>query len=463
MIESSVRSKADRQQHSANSLANLPLEHLEHEICELSAHIEAGMAHWLSLVGEYDEREGWGSWWGVRSTAEWIAWRCSVSPRAAREHVRVARALRELPTISDAFSRGELSYSKVRPLTRVATAECEADLIELARYATAAQLERMLRAYRRATRDEANAAWEERHLSWFWDDDGSLVIRGRLPAEEGMAFLRAVDASRTQLREEERASDDGGSAEPPTERGSAEPPPPLLGSPPTNADALARIAESYIARGPTERAAGDRHQVIALIDAETLVRDGPGRSELGGGPAISPEVARRLGCDGSLSTIVKRGRKVLSVGRKTRAIPAAMDRALRERDGGCRFPGCERTRYVDAHHIRHWAHGGETSLENLVLLCRHHHRLVHEGGFSLERGRLGRLVFRDPRGNRLEPAPAPGNGDRAELRRRNHRAGLEIDAETLLKGTGEKMDLPACVDGVFDITHPRPGRDRIYS
>lgn len=396
------------------------------------------MARWLALLAEYDRRDGWWSWGGVRSVAEWIAWRCSISPRAAREHLRVARALRELPMVAGAFARGELSYSKVRPLTRVATERTEADLIELARYATAAQLERMLRGYERITREKANAAHEERELWWNWDADGSLVISGRVPAEEGTALLRALETARSQIRAEACAEDE--------QDGSAEPRPvddaPTVGFPTTNADALARIVESYLADGPTAVKGADRHHVIVHIDAEALSRDGPGRSQLADGPAIAPEVVRRLGCDASLSSIVKRGRKVLSVGRKTRAIPATIDRALRERDRGCRFPGCERTRFVDGHHVRHWAHGGETSLDNLVLLCRHHHRLVHEGGFSLRREVRG-LVFRDPRGGRLDPAPALPRGDPAELRIGG--------THGLLTGTGEKMDLRLAVDAVTAI------------
>ncbi len=426
--------------------ADLPLERLEHELCELASHLEAGMARWLALLAEYDRRDGWWSWHGVRSVAEWIAWRCSISPRAAREHVRVARALRELPMITGAFSRGELSYSKVRPLTRVATERTEADLIEIARHATAAQLERMLRGYERVTREEANASQEEREVWWHWDSDGSLVVRGRLPAEQGMELLRALETSRSQIRAEARADrEEDGSAEP-----RAEHDPPLVDSPPTNADALCRIAETYLARGPTPVKGAERHHVVVHIDADALSRDGPGRSQLADGPSIAPEVARRLGCDASLSAIVKRGRKVLSVGRKTRAIPAAIDRALRERDGGCRFPGCERTRFVDAHHVRHWAHGGETSLDNLVLLCRHHHRLVHEGGFSVRHEPRG-LVFRDPRGGRLDPAPPLPRTDHAELRRRNRLAGLEIGPDNLLTGSGEKMNLPSAVDAVLAV------------
>lgn len=284
------------------------------------------------------------------------------------------------------------------------------------------------------TREEANASEEEREVWWHWDSDGSLIIGARLPAEQGMAFLRALETSRAHIRDEARAEDE--------ENGSAEPR--------TNADALVGIAESYLARGPTPVKGAERHHVMVHIDAEALSRDGPGRSQLADGPAIAPEVARRLGCDASLSAIVKRGRQVLSVGRKTRAIPAAIDRALRERDGGCRFPGCERTRFVDAHHVRHWAQGGETSLDNLVLLCRHHHRLVHEGGVSVRHETRG-LVFRDPRGDPLDPVPAPPSGDHAALRRRNRLARLEIGPETLLTGTGERMSLPGAVDAVLAI------------
>jgi hypothetical protein len=288
----------------------------------------------------------------------------------------------------------------------------------------------MLRGYERVTREEANASAEQRELWWHWGSDGSLVVSGRLSAEQGMEFLRALETSRTQIRAEARAEDEqGGSAEPRAD------------SPPTNADALGRIAESYLGRGPTPGKGAESHHVIVNIDAGALSRDGPGRSQLADGPAIAPEVARRLGCDASLSVIVKRGRKVLSVGRKTRAIPAQIDRALRERDQGCRFPGCERTRFVDAHHVRHWAHGGETSLDNLVLLCRDHHRLVHEGGYSLRHEAQG-LVFRSQRGDRLDPSPPLPPGDLA---------GLEIHANTLRTGTGERMHLPSAVDAVLAI------------
>jgi hypothetical protein len=438
----------------------LPIERLEAELCELAAHLEAGMARWISLVAEYDRRGGWSECWGVRSTAEWIAWRCSCSPRAAREHVRVARALRELPKIREMFASGELSYSKVRPLTRVAAVESEADLIQIARDATASQLERMLHAFERSTVQEANQADQQRELSWLWGSDGCLHLKARVPAEEGRALLVALEAARAQIREQERAGrEEDGSAEPQDaslEKHADVAPDGqiLLGRVARNADALSLMCESFMAKGSGERPGPERQHVVVHIDAETLARDGEGRSSLDDGPSISPETARRLGCDGSLQAITKRGRKVLCVGRKTRAVSPAMNMALRERDKHCRFPGCENRRWVDSHHIVHWARGGETSLENLVLLCRRHHRLVHEGAFSVARRPDGELVFRNPQGKRLVNSPKPAPGDHREVRRRNRTAGLEIGAETILHGTGERMNLAGCVDAVIDATRP---------
>lgn len=160
------------------------------------------------------------------------------------------------------------------------------------------------------------------------------------------------------------------------------------------ADALVAMAETALASGIAACAGGERHQVVVHVDAEALADDGPGRCELDDGHALAPETARRLACDSSVVAMRERGGRALSVGRRTRSIPPAIRRALAARDRGCRFPGCGLHRFVDGHHITHWAHGGPTSVENLVLLCRHHHRLVHEGGYRLERRSGGRLVFR---------------------------------------------------------------------
>ena len=281
----------------------------------------------------------------------------------------------------------------MRVLIRVAEPDSEADLLELAEHATAAQLERMLRAFRRVTRAEAQAAHENRYLTWHWDEDGSLCLRARLPAEEGALVLAALQESHEALVRDRDDSVCGPAGPPEDPR-------------PTHADALRSMAETALARGPTPRAGPDRHQLTVDVDLDLLVRDGEGAVHVRDGPALAPETARRLGCDASVVPIVSAGGQVLSVGRRTRSIPPHIRRALEARDKGCRFPGCENRRWVDGHHIEHWAKGGETSLDNLVLLCRHHHRLLHEGGYSVERHAADcELDFRRPDGRAIPVSP----------------------------------------------------------
>lgn len=425
------------------ALKAAPTEWIEREIGELAAHIAAATCRWLELIAEFDRRKGYEAW-GFYSCGAWVSWRCSVDPRSAREHVRVARALEELPVVRERFSHGELSYSKVRAITRIATPEIEAELVEMARYATAAQLERLVRGYRRAVSlESAAAAHRDRFLHHEWDEDGSLVIRGRLAPEDGALFLRALEAGRETISQRSGSSDghlQGGSAEP-------EPPKQV-----NNADALAQVVESSLAGKGRVRTAGERYQVVVHVDAEALSGDGEqGRCRLDDGPVIHTETARRLSCDASLVSLLHGPNGALDVGRKTRAIPPSLRRALQERDEGCcRFPGCENRRWVDAHHITHWAHGGETKLDNLILLCTHHHRLLHEGGFSLTRLGDGRLVFRRPDGREVPPLPSPGRGSSAELRARNHRGGLAITSETAMPlGRGEQYDLDLAVAGLL--------------
>jgi hypothetical protein len=177
------------------------------------------------------------------------------------------------------------------------------------------------------------------------------------------------------------------------------------------------------------------------VDAATLTADRPGRCELEAGPALAAETARRLDCDSSLVRIVESEGETLTVGRKTRTVPAAMRRALEARDGGCRFPGCENRRFLDAHHLKHWAKGGETSLENLILLCRRHHVHLHEGEYTLEQHDEGELRFRNRYGVAIPAAPRPPPTDAEALLERNRNAGLTIDETTNRNGLGDRMDL----------------------
>ena len=408
--------------YEENSLVDVPRRELVDEIATLSAHLTAGMCRWLELVAEVDRREKL----VACTTAQWLAWRCGLTPRTAREHVRVARCLEGLPVIREAFSRGELSFAKVRALTRIAEAGSEEELLRMAFAMTAAQLERAVRAYRRVTTEEAAALQDRAFFDWHWDEDGSLVLRGRLAPEDGALFVRALDAAHAILRE-----GGGGSAEPRQ----------------TNADAAATMAD--LALSGADRAGGERHQVVVHVD-EGALAGGGGGCELDEGPGLSAETARRLSCDGSVVELRERKGRPLSVGRKTRSVPPALRHALRRRDHGCRFPGCERQRFVDAHHVEHWARGGETSLDNLVLLCRRHHRLVHEGGYGVERLPRGKLRFLDPDGAPVAVAPRPPPGSLGALLAHNR----EIDASTYRSGYRDRMDLDLTVSAMLSARAP---------
>jgi Domain of unknown function (DUF222)/HNH endonuclease len=466
-------------------LAGMPLERLEREITELAAHINAATCSWLSLVGEFDRREGWADW-GCRSCTHWLSYQCGLSPAAGREHVRVARSLAGLPVVRAAFGRGELCYSQVRALTRIATPETEADLVMVARHATAGQLEVIVRAYRGVLATAAGAGPAERYVRCDHDDDGSLLLRARLPAEEGALVLAALEAGRDAIRagREAPAGDaaaSGGSASAETtqigdnrvrdgvgdERGVGD----TAAERPSvsSADALVLMAETLLSAGPAERTGGDGYQVVVHVDAATLAHDDDGASgscQLDRGAALHPDTARRLACDSSLVRILERDGRPLSIGRKTRTVPPALGRALKARDPVCRFPGCPQRRFLHAHHIHHWARGGRTDLSNLIRLCSHHHRLLHEGGYTIERGHRGVLSFCRPDGRPLPATTAGHGGDTAELRRRHTQHGLGLNHQTCVPTIypGDRLDLDWQIAGLAEsdsrlAMHPPPMRE----
>lgn len=360
-------------------------------ITELFAYITAATHQFLTLVAEFDEKEYW-KLCGVHTCAHWLNWQCGIGMNAAREKVRVARALQGLPKIDKAFARGEISYSKVRAITRAANPENEDYLLMFARHGTAHHVEKLIagsnrvKRIRSAENDTENLDPQaSREVSTRWDEDGCLVVTARLPAEAGAMLLKAMELAMDRQFKE-------------------------VGMMPEiamrRADALAEMAEAYLNNEAPKGSSGDRYQAVIHITADNSRFDRmpdpvnlnlPCPDDHGGVKA--DETARRIACDCSLVPMIKgiKG-EPLSVGRKTRSIPPAILRALHARDGGCRFPGCTNSRFVDGHHIRHWADGGETSLKNLVLLCRHHHGLVHEGGFGCELSANGSVVFKSPRG-----------------------------------------------------------------
>jgi hypothetical protein len=199
---------------------------------------------------------------------------------------------------------------------------------------------------------------------------------------------------------------------------------------------------------------GDKHQIVIHVDAETLQTGCAGRCEIEDGPSLAVETAKRLACDASVVAIVEDEHgEPLNIGRKTRSISTPLQRALRSRDKGCRFPGCCNTRYVDAHHIHHWAHGGETKLSNLVTLCRFHHRAVHEGKVIINVLNDGAIRFLQPNGESFDSV-APNHthpiSDWQELPRQHQDRDIVVNARTAVtRWDGEPMDFGLGVDSLL--------------
>ena len=460
-------------------------ERMGEEIATLAARIDAATYELLVLIRKFDEEEGWNC--GFLSCAHWLTWRIGLAPNAARERVRVARALGELPLMSEAMKRGELSYSKVRALTRVARPDTEEELVGLGRAGTAAHIERVVRAWRRIDRSVEAAEDDLRdassHVTTQVDENGMFVIRGRLAPEAGEVVAKALKAAGEKLYAEQQEDR------------------PSAGK--VRADALALVAESALKGKLDPGSSGDRYQVVVHVNEEELsvpenapaaectsgvsaetpaarvsaetpthpqehatataeaahvsaeaspspqTADEPSSSHgawLGDSQVpVSAETARRIACDAGKVRITHRSSQILSVGRKTRTIPPPIRRALEFRDQGCRFPGCT-SKHCDAHHIVHWADGGETKLSNLVLLCRRHHRLLHEGGFSMRMSEAGAVRFFHRRGRPLEQSPAPppvGLHAARELVEHLENAGILITGkESMPTWDGQPLDLP---------------------
>jgi 5-methylcytosine-specific restriction endonuclease McrA len=272
------------------------------------------------------------------------------------------------------------------------------------------------------------------------DSDGTVRIKGRLTPEVGALLVKALAAAREVLYQRRR--DQTQEADPPTMEQQ-------------QADALALLAETALHHDLDPGAPGERYQVVVHVDAEVLADlDAPGQSVLEDGARVPAGTSQRLACDAS--RVVMRhdpDGRVVEVGARTRTIPPALRRALHHRDHGCRFPGCG-TRFGQGHHIRHWAHGGPTTLSNLALLCRRHHRAVHEEGYQLDRQPDGELRFRRPDGRLMPEVPPPFDvpGDPVEILRARHAAeGLRPHARAATPGwLGERLD----VGYTIDVLHP---------
>jgi hypothetical protein len=420
----------------------------------------------MVLLAEFHHRQGWRNT-HCSSTDEWLAWRLGIHRHTAQERLRTALALEHLPLTSQAMERGELSFSKVRTLTRAATPENEAVLLDFARAGSAANLDRFIRGWRLLDRKSEVTAEQLRHerrrFSAFVDADGMVVVRGRLDPEVGAVLMRAVEAATDALyRDLESASRAVAEAE----LGEATPAQ-------RRADAVGLLAERALAAGfgeiqltgqdgcaddragslpaeskdhdpadplpaesgeddsenplpagsrpaPLSGTRAERYMVMLHVDSATLCDHGEaGLSELHDGTRVSAETSRRLACDCSVVTIHRGPNgEVTGAGRRMRTVNPQLRRALEARDRGCRFPGCG-ARFTEAHHVVHWQDGGETTLENCLLLCRLHHRAVHEGGVTVCLDVNAQAVFFTPKGKALAAAPPrrlslpkrPGGGE----------------------------------------------------
>ncbi|MET9022369.1 DUF222 domain-containing protein [Actinopolymorpha sp. NPDC004070] len=529
---------------------------MEAEICDLASRIAIATHEWLRLIVAFDRREGWRTC-GCRSTAQWLSWRCGMSLSAAYEHLRVGRALENLPKVAAEFAAGRLSYSKVRALTRIADADqrssqadrpttgdkttnagktkgagtsetadetgrraqhaepeangepgattpakhppdtagtsdqgpqghadaeddhgyeddedataedaeadAEDELLNLARSATASQLDRIARGCAAArSKDQNLRRAMRRGVWWYTDDDGSLVIRGRLAPDEGAVVVAALEAALDTLlarkpgppaptTSPEPASpsaeapvqdrDSAGSGNstnpapggseptpPPNSDSSAEEPPPDQ-TPPNDpppdgtpraiphrhrgalaADALVLMAETLLTNTPAFLNSADKYRIIVHLTPAAA----PGTAtaphhpaSLDDGTPLPPETTDRLACEATVTNLhLGHDGQIHGLSDPTRFPRTATARAVRIRaHHTCQAPSCTTRRGLQIHHVRHWSHGGPTSLNNLILICRYHHWLAHEGNHTFTAHPDGTFTFHRPDGTEIPATP----------------------------------------------------------
>ena len=380
------------------ALPELPDALIEEDFAELQRAVELLEVERLRRLAEIDKRRLFERD-GFLSSASWLASRFKVGWGAARELIRVARSLEEMPATREALQAGDISLSGVKVLAATREADPEAfvrseeQLVEAARIHSMSDLSRVVAYWRQAVEREHAAQGEEklreqRRLHASVSLLGMVRLDGNLDPETGETLLTALGA----VLDAEARSGKGEDDRTPAQR---------------RADALAEVCRQWLDGSERPTVAGERPHVTVTVGAEAL---GAHTSELDHVGPVPPETARRIACDASVMRVVMAGgSEPLDVGRRTPVVLPAMRRAVIVRDRHCRFPGCDRPHtWCDAHHVVHWADGGDTAVPNLLLLCRRHHRLVHDrgGGFRLEL-RDGRPVFSRADGSVLEDRAPP--------------------------------------------------------
>lgn len=387
---------------------------LTERVVGYASQIAALTAQFLDLLVEFDNRGVWAGD-GIRSCAHWLSWRTGLSLRTAQDHLRIAHALTELPQLHTAFTDGQLSYSKVRALTRVATADREEELLTVALSATAAQVELLVRTIRHIDRHtgENPTSQADSVAQWRWNDDGTLSVSMRLRPVDGARFLAGIVRAEY---ERTRTSTDPAPALPADINDGR----PADDSPPTKPDLWrhvpSNIADAVVAMADTAATMSDMPEFAP--GAEIVIHTGADNADkdphLDGGPALLDTEVDEAACGGSTRTVGHltgthgRGRRGVATtwARKRRLPTRALLRMLYERDRGCRYPGCGRTRHLHAHHVRFWRDGGTTDADNLVLLCSTHHQTLHHGQFAITAHGHQQFSFHRMDGSTIETAPA---------------------------------------------------------
>lgn len=406
----------------STDLSRLQPDELESQITSFSSNLSAAMCRWLLLIAEFDRRQGYTSW-ECRGTAEWLSFRCGIDTVTARQHLRVANRLRDLPMVTEAFSLGKLSYSQARAITRVATPENEEYLLHSALYLTASQLERLVRSYRGVVETlsskDSGERYQARSLHCHRGDDGSVVMVVKLPPEQAELVLDAIDREERRLRKA-RPQD----------------PAEVIESSSLRADALVNLIETASRVTPGSRYGSERNMVVVHVDEQALKDEGGGVCETKGGSAISTDSARAIACDATIQRVVIGDEgQVKQVTSARRSPPTWMRRVLRHRDVTCKFPGCDEDRFLDAHHINHWADGGPTNLTNLVQLCWFHHQRVHDAKWRVARNEDQSFTFIRPDGTVvIDPS------------REQPSASTDEALTKVLERVGAKVDPRACVN-----------------
>ena len=361
-------------------------EDLIHEADTWHGRCSSALRELFRVIVELDGNGSWEERYGARDLAHFISMRYGISHWKATRWIQAAHALGRLPQLSEALASGELGVDKVVELCRFAAPETEGSLILWAKRVSTASVRHKADLVLRRAIEEVRDAERSRFLNWWYTDEGKrLGLEAELPAAEGAVVKNAIEGIAKRIPVMPGEEDE-------------------VHAEARRADALVMLASAQVSSNEDDP---DRATVVVHVRAGGFGEEN-GASELEDGPVTHSETANRLACSGRLPWLLEDQKgDILRVGRQRRNPPRWMIRALKHRDRECQFSGCGARRYLQAHHIRHWEQGGPTELDNLVLVCFFHHKLVHEYGWRIKREKDGTVVWFRPNGKRYRPGPGP--------------------------------------------------------